>query len=73
MKLSIKKVSQEQLRLVKQFEFLRDTFRLRFYERATMWIMLWWLKHLQMNESRLAIAESMYSDVKKSAKKRGRR
>jgi hypothetical protein len=73
MKISVKNISPEQLRLVKQFEFLRDTFRLRFYERATMWIMLWWLKHLQLSDGRLAIAESMYDDVKKSAKKRGRR
>jgi hypothetical protein len=73
MRVSLKKVSQEQLELVKKFEYLRDTFRLRCYERIIMFFMLFWLKHLALGESNLVYAKAMYDDVWEQAKKRGRR
>ena len=73
MKLSIKKVSREQLELVRKFEYLRDTFRLRIYERFVMYLMLSWLRHFQLGDVKLAVASSYYSDMKKWSKKRGRR
>jgi len=72
MKISVKKVSREQLELVRKFEFLRDTFRLRFYERFVMYLMLSWLRHFQLGEVKLAVANSYYSDMKKWSKKRGK-
>lgn len=73
MKLSLKKVSQDQLELVKKLEYLRNTFRLRFYESITMDVMLFWLKHFPLAESKLVYAEMMYGDMRKQAKKRGKR
>jgi hypothetical protein len=72
MKIAFKKVSQEQLELVKKFEYLRDTFRLRFYERIMMFVMLWWLGHFPLGETKLMYAKLMYGDVRRQAKKRGK-
>ena len=73
MKLSLKKVSQDQLELVKKLEYLRNTFRLRFYESITMSMMLFWLKHFPLADSKLVYASMMYGDMRRQAKKRGKR